>query len=319
MFNRLVQHLRQQAVEGISRFYRDRYLREVILAPSARLGLFAAAVEMFAPGDVVLISPVTCHTVIESLLAANVVPVFVDIELATGNIEIARLSNRLLQSANGIITTNLYGNPDEAGELERISRRHKLFLIEDCAHVLQANVGRRPVGTFGDVSVFSFKKYFDESGGVVTARDPRLGSKIRDRLERETKQPDTAEDYLRLVQYYVSRSAGASFSALLSRAYRAWYGSGTSGQSREAAGETAPWRDRARTLPSTAALLRVYDRLQSYETLVRERIRRARELIEECPLSPRLSRYADEGCHLLVPFFSPQRDRVVARLRQRGI
>src|SRR5262249_1370724 len=141
MANRMAEARRQKAIQGILHFYRDRYLPETILIPSARLGLFAAAQGMLHSGAIVLISPITCPTVIESLLWAGVTPAFVDIEIKTGNIDVGQLNTSILQRASAIVTTNLYGNPDSADELERIARRHGLLLIEDCAHVLQTSIG----------------------------------------------------------------------------------------------------------------------------------------------------------------------------------
>ena len=73
MLNAIIRRERRLATEAILRYYRDRYHRYAVLVPSGRFGLFAVAREMMSPGDIVLISPITCASVIRALLAARLI------------------------------------------------------------------------------------------------------------------------------------------------------------------------------------------------------------------------------------------------------
>jgi hypothetical protein len=188
MLQAAINRERRKNEQAILQHYEELYHPHAVLVPSARFGLYAVAKELLSLGDRVLISPITCRTVVEALLAAGVVPVFVDIEPDTGNIDPGRLSDSVLTAARAIVTTNLYGNPDNAPHLRRAAAKHDLLFIEDCAHVIHTVIDGRRVGSLGDVSVFSFKKYFDEPGGVITFRGETAARAVRARVSAEAPQ-----------------------------------------------------------------------------------------------------------------------------------
>jgi len=318
MLDHQIESTRQEAVEAILRHYRNWYLPHVMLTPSARFGLYITAKTLLSRGDRVLVSPITCRTVIDALLEAGVVPVFVDIELSTGNIDVSRLSKSVLNNARAIITTNLYGSPDAIRDLRFMANTHKLLLIEDCAHVLRTRVETRELGTFGDVSVFSFKKHFDEVGGIICARDAAHGTRIQGRLIAEGTMPSAQEERLRFCQYRLMKATSPSIVRRLSAVYRHLVKVGGHHQNAE------PARDFRSTIlnttfPTIAALLRVLEFLRRREQLIAARTAAARTLIARCPLPMTNGRYNDDVVYLAVPFFSSNRDAVVGKLRARGI
>lgn len=309
--------MRTRALRAITRFYADRYLPEAVPVPSGRFGIYSIAAEVFSPGDHVLISPLTCHTVIESLLAARVVPTFVEINRDTGTIDVPRLTREVLGSAKGIITTNLYGNPDDADELAGIARRRGLWLIEDCAHVLHTTIAGRAIGSFGDAAVFSFRKYFGERGAVVAVRSRRLAENIARRTEREAQPSPPNEEVARFLEHALTAAAGATFTRALKSAARRLtpfrhIRAAEKPADGAAAGGTA-------TFPTAAALLRVCNCLARFQQLVDARIRAAEELARIVPLTPRRSLRAETMCYMAVPFWTPKRNHIIAAMNQRGI
>ena len=314
MLDGIIERHRRHAIDAILQHYRRHYLPHLLLLPSARFGLYAAAKEMLSPGDCVLISPVTCRTVIDALLAAGVRPVFVDIELASGNIDIRKLTPALLGSARAIVTTNLYGNPDCAPELKRMAERRGLLLIEDCAHVLSTSIEGRPVGGIGDVSVFSFQKYFGERGGIVTVRNEGAARRMQARLMAETAAPAVPEERARYLQLMLERSATSQVARALSTVYR-----GLGGKGRRPAAPVKRCDSGRQRLPLTATLVRVAAHLSRRDALVAQRMAEAWRLSTECPLEPKTTPYRAEVCPMAVPFSSARRDEIVARLKERGI
>jgi hypothetical protein len=318
-----LQTRRKQLIEEIEQFYCGHYLAHAVLVPSSRFGLYALAKEVFQPDDSVLISPVTCHTVIQALIAASVEPVFVNIELETGNIDISKLSSDILRSAKGIISTNLYGNPDGANELQRLAREHELFFIEDCAHVLRTTLNDQLIGSFGDASSFSFKKYFGELGGMVTLRDPELADRVRNRINRETVQTSAKQDRLRFAHYQVMRSPLSPLASVALASYRQLRSKRLAHlpAAEEGAGDDcySGIDSLHKTFPTTAALANVAHSLSHFDSLVSERKRRAEELICECPLSLRRSQRSNDVCYLSVPFFSSRREEVIEAANVQGI
>lgn len=318
----LIERTRNRALRTISSFYTRQYLPETVAVPSGRFGIWAVASELFRPGDQVLISPLTCHTVIESLLAAGVVPAFVDIELQTGNIDVGRLSSRMLREARGIITTNLYGNPDDAAHLRLLADRWKICLIEDCAHVLRTTVNRRPIGSFGDVSVFSFKKYFGQAGGIVALRDHSLAEKLASRTARRSASPAFREEVGRMAQYWIERGLGPEASRTLVRLGRRGHPKEppSSLLSFPAVRSTERQPDRGHsTFPTAAALLRVSDSLSRHEEIFHSRVSATQELIRASRLQPLRSARAEEVCYMVVPFWTAKRNEWISRLKARGI
>ncbi len=326
MFESVIGKRREGAVASILGHYRELYLPQTILVPSARFGLYALAKELFSVGDRILVSPITCRTVICALLAAGVSPIFVDIDVQTGNIDITKIGKGLLRRVKGVITTNLYGNPDHVVELKRIAEMHGLLVIEDCAHVLHTSIAGREVGAVGDVSIFSFKKYFGEPGGVVTTRDEVTALRIRERVMKESRQPVPKKEVLRFLQYDLSRVTTPSLTRRLASVYRSLDEMVTAGRNNSLGGSQEGLRNvtgsgdtTCREFPTTASLLRVVECILQRQTLLSERMAKTRDLIKRCPLPVKKSCYADEVCYLVVPFFSSRRDEVVQKLKECGI
>jgi dTDP-4-amino-4,6-dideoxygalactose transaminase len=315
-----IERQRTNAVSAILASYRERYLPHAVLTPSGRFGLYAAAKELLRPGDRVAISPVTCRSVVEAFLAAGVSPVFVDIELSSGNIDVRKISDKILRAVRAIVTTNLYGNPDCALELKSIAASRNLLLIEDCAHVLDTSVGRQPIGGIGDVSVFSFRKYFDEPGGVVTARSEAAAAKIRARVAAEAVAPPEAEERARYFQYRAA-SAAKPVAAGLAAVYRHWNRSAKrrTGSNGALESSAALPRSSHRSLPTTGSLLRVRNQLSDVEKLVVRRNAAADSLIAQCPLEMKRGDNSGRVCYLAVPFFSSRRNAIISAMEARGI
>jgi dTDP-4-amino-4,6-dideoxygalactose transaminase len=321
MMRRWVTRQRAEAEGRIVSFYKNHYLPHVVVLPNARFGLYAVAREMFSTGDRVLLSAISCRTVVHALVAAGISPVFADIEMDSGNLDVRKLTTSTLRGIKGIITTNLYGNPDRAVDIRKTAERHGIPLIEDCAHVLRSAIGGREVGAIGDASVFSFKKYFDEPGGVITVRDAALAGRLAQRVSLEARQPAPRDDFFRVVQHRLSAAGVSGISTSLAAVHRRLPGSRHSASPDAATQEGATPQKSGRTtsLPSTATLIRVAKYLSRRDALVAEREAGAEELARRSGLSRRRAPDAEAACPMVVPFFSAHRDEVVARLRQQNI
>jgi DegT/DnrJ/EryC1/StrS aminotransferase family len=189
-----------KAEHEIEAILRERTGRECIYVPSARLGIYVAMVSLLAPGDRVLLSPVTDDVVLFSVLAAGLRPMMAPLSLEDGNIDVEAVPERTWASLRAVMTTNLYGLPDRLPELRQRCDHRGLVLIEDAAHALLTDAGGRPVGSFGEASVFSLSKHLGGVGGVVApasgARRQAL-EQVRDRLVSGRKLRVRTSDALR--------------------------------------------------------------------------------------------------------------------------
>src|SRR4029450_13320705 len=118
------------------------------------------------PGDRSLRSPVTDDVIFFIALAAGLRPVMAPLSRRDGNIQPEAVDQATWSGLAGVLTTNLYGLPDQVLELRSRCRRHRVLLIEDAAHAIETETDGRPVGAFGPVAAFSLAKHVGGVGGV---------------------------------------------------------------------------------------------------------------------------------------------------------
>jgi CDP-6-deoxy-D-xylo-4-hexulose-3-dehydrase len=108
------------------------------------------------PGDEVITCATGFPTTINPILQNGLVPVFLDVEIPTYNIDVAHLEAALSPRTRAIAVAHTLGNPFDVAAVTAFARRHDLFLVEDCCDALGATYDGRMVGTFGDVGTLSF-------------------------------------------------------------------------------------------------------------------------------------------------------------------
>lgn len=129
------------------------------------------------PGDEVITVAAGFPTTVNPIVQNRLVPVFVDVELGTYNVDVNQLETALSARTKALIFAHTLGNPFNVAAVSEFARRHKLWLIEDCCDALGSTFGGRRVGTFGDIATFSFYPAhhitMGEGGCVGTSR-PQL-------------------------------------------------------------------------------------------------------------------------------------------------
>ncbi|MFI8949096.1 DegT/DnrJ/EryC1/StrS family aminotransferase [Streptomyces sp. NPDC053750] len=160
---------------------RGRLGRECVYVPSCRFGLYAALRHWCPPGGRVLMSPVNDDVIFFVVLAAGLRPVQAPLKPSDASIDIDAVPTEVWGSLSAVLTTNLYGNPDPAPRLRARCDALGIPLFEDAAHAIGSEVGGRPVGAWGDASVFSLSKHVGaKAGGILSVADPGL----REALEK---------------------------------------------------------------------------------------------------------------------------------------
>ncbi|MFF3739773.1 DegT/DnrJ/EryC1/StrS family aminotransferase [Streptomyces sp. NPDC002566] len=160
---------------------RGRLGRECVYVPSCRFGLFVALRHWCPPGGRVLMSPVTDDVIFFVVLAAGLRPVQAPLKPLDASIDVDAVPEEVWGSLSAVLTTNLYGNPDDAPRLREKCDALAIPLLEDGAHAVGSRVGGRPVGGWGDASVFSLSKHVGaKAGGFLSCADPGL----REALEK---------------------------------------------------------------------------------------------------------------------------------------
>ncbi|MEU0676012.1 DegT/DnrJ/EryC1/StrS family aminotransferase [Streptomyces sp. NPDC006172] len=169
---------RSKRLEAIMR---DRLGRECVYVPSCRFGLFVALRHWCPPGGRVLMSPVDDDVIFFVVLAAGLRPVQAPLNPLDASIDVDAVPDEVWGSLSAVLTTNLYGNPDDAPRLREKCDALAIPLFEDGAHAIGSRVGGRYVGGWGDASVFSLSKHVGaKAGGFLSCADPEL----REALEK---------------------------------------------------------------------------------------------------------------------------------------
>jgi dTDP-4-amino-4,6-dideoxygalactose transaminase len=135
------------------------------------------------PGDEVITVPNTYIATVFAITYVGAIPVFVDVEPDTYNMNPLLLEEAVTERTRAIIPVHLYGQPCDMEPILAIARRHGLRVIEDAAHAHGAYYHDAPAGSFGDISCFSFyptKTFgaFGDAGAIVTS-DAALDERVR--------------------------------------------------------------------------------------------------------------------------------------------
>lgn len=130
--------------------------KNVYLFNSGRTALFALLKSYgIGKGDEVIIQGFTCVAVPNSVIWTDAKPVFADIDQSL-NINPAKLENYISKKTKAIIVQHTLGVPANIKVIKKIALKHKILIIEDCAHSLGAYFENQKLGTYGDAAFFSF-------------------------------------------------------------------------------------------------------------------------------------------------------------------
>ena len=108
------------------------------------------------PGDEVITTAAAFPTTVAPIIQNNLIPVFVDVGLGDYNIIASQIEDAISPRTKAIFFAHTLGNPADLDEIMAIARRHDLYVIEDACDALDSRYNGRLVGTFGDISTFSF-------------------------------------------------------------------------------------------------------------------------------------------------------------------
>jgi CDP-6-deoxy-D-xylo-4-hexulose-3-dehydrase len=125
-------------------------------------------------GDEVITVAAGFPTTLNPIIQNGLVPVLVDVEIPTYNVDVDQLEAALSERTRAVMLAHTLGNPFEAERVADFVKRHNLWLIEDCCDAVGATFQGKPVGTFGDLATTSFYPAhhvtMGEGGCVLTDR-----------------------------------------------------------------------------------------------------------------------------------------------------
>ena len=144
------------------------------------LGLMALGV---GPGDEVITTPFTFVASAGSIARLGAIPVFVDIDPDTYNLDPNQLASVLTKKTKAIMPVHLFGLPAEMDSIMDIANRHEIPVIEDAAQAIGSQYRGNKTGTIGAIGCFSFfpSKNLGGAGdgGLVTTNDPEIAARLK--------------------------------------------------------------------------------------------------------------------------------------------
>jgi perosamine synthetase len=130
-------------------------------------------------GDNVLVPAYHCTSVVEPILLRGVNVTFYDINLDLSP-DFEDLKSKITSTTRAIFAIHYFGFPQPIQKMRELCRASKLYLIEDCAHVLAGRTGDRiRLGHYGDISIFSWRKFLPiYDGGQLVVNNPKLKAQV---------------------------------------------------------------------------------------------------------------------------------------------
>ncbi|MCA1603717.1 MAG: DegT/DnrJ/EryC1/StrS family aminotransferase, partial [Acidobacteria bacterium] len=146
---------------------------------SLEIALSAAGIK---PGDEVIVPPITFVASATSVSRVGAVPVFVDIDPETINLNPRKVADHINARTRAIVVVHFAGHPADLDRLTELCDQRGLVMIEDCAHAHGAEWHERRIGSFGSFGSFSFqasKNMTAGEGGILVTNDAELAERAR--------------------------------------------------------------------------------------------------------------------------------------------
>jgi CDP-6-deoxy-D-xylo-4-hexulose-3-dehydrase len=180
-------HYNDAFEKALATFVGTRYALSVNSGSSANLLALSALTSptlgdrALAPGDEVVTVAAGFPTTVAPIVQNGLVPVFVDVELGTYNIDVTQVEAALSPKTKAIFVAHTLGNPFRVDEVMRLADKRGLWVIEDNCDALGAKVAGKRTGTFGHLATCSFYPAHHITmgeGGAVLTSEPRLNKLV---------------------------------------------------------------------------------------------------------------------------------------------
>ena len=166
----------------------ENRLKEVLKVPNVSLfnngtiALLVAIKALDLPyGSEVITTPFTFAATPHCIAWNGLKPVFCDIEPNTMTIDADKIESLITPNTSAILGVHVYGFPCDVEKIDAIAKKYNLKVIYDAAHAFSTDVNGKSIGTYGDITMYSFhatKLYNSVEGGCLTYNNPDLVRKI---------------------------------------------------------------------------------------------------------------------------------------------
>ncbi len=161
--------------------YVERKFGIAVSNGSAALDIAVQALQL-KNGDEVIMPTFTIISPAQSVVRAGAIPVLVDSDPDTWNMDVNQIEKRITPKTKAILVVHLYGLPADMDAIVGLCKKYNLFLIEDAAELIGQTYKGKQCGSFGDISTFSFypnKQITTGEGGMIVCNDENLAERCR--------------------------------------------------------------------------------------------------------------------------------------------
>ena len=133
-------------------------------------------------GDEVIVPAMTFAATANAVIHAGARPVFADCGRRTMTLDPADVQRRITKHTRAIIPVHFAGRPCDMDELMTLAHRHRLKVIEDCAHAIESEYKGKKCGLIGDIGCFSFyvtKNVITGEGGMITTSSQAVADRVK--------------------------------------------------------------------------------------------------------------------------------------------
>ncbi len=189
---------------GVKHNELETKLKDVLKVPNVSLfnngtiALLTALKAMDLPfGSEVITTPFTFAATPHCIVWNNCKPVFCDIEPNTMTIDSDKIESLITPNTSAILGVHVYGFPCDVEKIDKIAKKHNLKVIYDAAHTFSTEIDGQGIGTFGDITMFSFhatKLFNTIEGGCLTYNDENLKRRIYNLRNFGIQSEEVVED-----------------------------------------------------------------------------------------------------------------------------
>jgi perosamine synthetase len=125
-------------------------------------------------GDEIIVPNFTIISCVNEMIREGVKPIFIEADPNTFNIDVDKIESKITKKTKAILIAHIYGLPVDLKKIIKLKKKYNLFVIEDCAEQLGQTYYKKPIGSFGDISTFSFfanKHITTGEGGMIVTNN----------------------------------------------------------------------------------------------------------------------------------------------------
>lgn len=165
--------------KAIAEYVGARYCVAFNSATSALLGAYAVA--EISENDEIITTPISFVATSNMAIALGAKPIFCDVKM-DGNIDESLIESLITPQTRALVPVDFAGKPVAINAIKAIAKKHNLLVIEDSSHALGSGIGNQKIGSFADMTIFSFhaiKPITTGEGGAVVTNDEAFTQKLK--------------------------------------------------------------------------------------------------------------------------------------------